>query len=108
MGAQLSLALDNVEAVLAGADMTLANVVRLNLYTTDVDALLAGYGSIARRLAATGVAPPSPEPTLCRAGERSPALTLVFPGGRCGPRSHDLHGVNGKQSIWPTWSARAT
>ncbi len=35
MGAQVALAVDNLEAVLAGADMSLANVVRLNLYTTD-------------------------------------------------------------------------
>jgi enamine deaminase RidA (YjgF/YER057c/UK114 family) len=37
MGAQLELALDNLEAVLAEAEMTLANVVRLNVYTTDFD-----------------------------------------------------------------------
>jgi enamine deaminase RidA (YjgF/YER057c/UK114 family) len=30
MAAQLELALDNLEAILAAADMTLANVVRLN------------------------------------------------------------------------------
>jgi enamine deaminase RidA (YjgF/YER057c/UK114 family) len=36
MAAQLELALDNLEAVLAAADMTLANVVRLNAYSTDV------------------------------------------------------------------------
>jgi enamine deaminase RidA (YjgF/YER057c/UK114 family) len=40
MAAQLELAIDNLEAVLAAADMTLANVVRLNSYTTDVDELL--------------------------------------------------------------------
>jgi enamine deaminase RidA (YjgF/YER057c/UK114 family) len=39
MAAQLGLALDNLEAVLGDADMTLANVVRLNAYTTDVDEL---------------------------------------------------------------------
>jgi enamine deaminase RidA (YjgF/YER057c/UK114 family) len=39
MAAQLELALDNLEAVLAAADMTLANIVRLNMYTTDVDEL---------------------------------------------------------------------
>jgi enamine deaminase RidA (YjgF/YER057c/UK114 family) len=39
MAAQLELALDNLEAVLAAADMTLANIVRLNIYTTDVDEL---------------------------------------------------------------------
>jgi enamine deaminase RidA (YjgF/YER057c/UK114 family) len=32
LAAQLELSLDNLEAVLAVADMTLANVVRLNSY----------------------------------------------------------------------------
>ena len=59
MAAQIGLALDNVEAVLAGAGMTLANVVRMNIYTTDVDAFLAQYGVAAERLAAAGVAPAS-------------------------------------------------
>lgn len=54
MAAQCSKALDNVEAVLAGAGMTLANVVRLNIYTTDVDGFLASYGSVAQRLAQSG------------------------------------------------------
>ena len=40
MAAQLELALDNLEAVLAAADMTLADVVRLNMFTTDVGELL--------------------------------------------------------------------
>jgi hypothetical protein len=34
MAAQLELALDNLESVLAGADMSLADVVRLNVHTT--------------------------------------------------------------------------
>src|ERR687896_835622 len=37
MAAQLELALDNLQTVLAGAGMSLAGVVRLNVYTTDVD-----------------------------------------------------------------------
>ena len=49
MAAQLQLALDNVEAVLAGADMTLANVVRLNAYATDVDELFKNWASITDR-----------------------------------------------------------
>jgi enamine deaminase RidA (YjgF/YER057c/UK114 family) len=49
MAAQLELALDNLEAVLAGADMTLANVVRLNAYTTDMDELLKHFTRIADR-----------------------------------------------------------
>src|SRR3954469_6406506 len=39
MAGQLELALDNLEAIVAAADMTLANIVRLNAYTTDVDEL---------------------------------------------------------------------
>jgi enamine deaminase RidA (YjgF/YER057c/UK114 family) len=50
MAAQLELALDNLDAVLAGADMTLANVVRLNVYTTDVDELLKHWRGLAGRL----------------------------------------------------------
>ena len=46
MAAQLELALDNLEAVLAAADMTLANVVRLNVYTTDLDEYLKHFGSL--------------------------------------------------------------
>jgi enamine deaminase RidA (YjgF/YER057c/UK114 family) len=49
MAAQLGLALDNLEAVLAGADMTLANVVRLNIYTTDVDTLLQHFTIVTKR-----------------------------------------------------------
>jgi enamine deaminase RidA (YjgF/YER057c/UK114 family) len=57
MAAQLELAADNLEAVLREAGMTLANLVRLNFYTTDVDAYLANGGVIGARLAAAGVAP---------------------------------------------------
>jgi enamine deaminase RidA (YjgF/YER057c/UK114 family) len=57
LGAQLALSLDNLEAVLAEAGMRLANVVRLNVYTTDVDALFSEYGVLAGRLGAAGVAP---------------------------------------------------
>jgi enamine deaminase RidA (YjgF/YER057c/UK114 family) len=53
------LSLDNLEAVLSGAGMALANLVRLNVYTTDVDLLLPQYGVLASRLAAAGVAPVS-------------------------------------------------
>jgi enamine deaminase RidA (YjgF/YER057c/UK114 family) len=57
MAAQVTLAMDNLETVLKAADMTLANVVRLHLYTTDVDKFLEHYGSAAGRLAAAGVQP---------------------------------------------------
>lgn len=57
IAAQLALAVDNLEAVLAEAGMTLANLVRLNVYATDVDALFPHYGVLAGRLGAAGVAP---------------------------------------------------
>ncbi|MCX4618127.1 RidA family protein [Streptomyces albogriseolus] len=57
MAAQLALGVDNVEAVLAEAGMSLANLVRLNVYTTDVDLLFQHYGVLAGRLGAAGVAP---------------------------------------------------
>ena len=59
MAGQLALSLDNLEAVLADAGMSLANVVRLNVYTTDVDLLFQHYGVLAARLGAAGVAPPT-------------------------------------------------
>ena len=57
MAAQLALSLDNLEAVLGEAGMSLADLVRLNVYTTDVDLLFAHYGVLASRLGAAGVAP---------------------------------------------------
>ncbi|CAL9335702.1 RidA family protein [Streptomyces werraensis] len=57
MAAQLALSVDNVEAVLAEAGMSLANLVRLNVYTTDVDLLFQHYGVLAGRLGAAGVTP---------------------------------------------------
>jgi enamine deaminase RidA (YjgF/YER057c/UK114 family) len=55
--AQLALCLDNLEAVLTEAGMSLANLVRLNVYTTDVDQLFPHYGVLASRLGAAGIAP---------------------------------------------------
>jgi enamine deaminase RidA (YjgF/YER057c/UK114 family) len=52
MAAQLELALDNIEAVLTGADMTPANVVRLNAYTTDIDELFKLFQRITDRFGA--------------------------------------------------------
>ena len=57
IAAQLSLAVSNLEAVLAKAGMSLANLVRLNIYTTDVEALFPHYGVLAGKLGAAGVAP---------------------------------------------------
>lgn len=57
MAAQLALSLDNLEAVLGEAGMSLPDLVRLNVYSTDVDLLFQHYGVLASRLGAAGVAP---------------------------------------------------
>ena len=54
MAGQLELTLDNLEAVLAGADMTFADVVRLNVYTTDVDELFKHWALLPDRFKSTG------------------------------------------------------
>jgi enamine deaminase RidA (YjgF/YER057c/UK114 family) len=57
MAAQLEQVFDNLEAVLAGAGMTMANVVRLNYYVTDVQAFVAAQAVVAKRLASCAVKP---------------------------------------------------
>jgi enamine deaminase RidA (YjgF/YER057c/UK114 family) len=49
MAAQLELALDNLEAVLAEAHMTFDNIVRLNVYTTDFDEFAKHWTSLTDR-----------------------------------------------------------
>ena len=49
MAAQLDLALDNLEDVLAAADMTLPNIVRLSVYTTDFDELVTHWAGLTDR-----------------------------------------------------------
>ena len=49
MAGQIGYAVDNLEAILAGAGMTLADVVRLDLYTTDMDDLLKNWKSLSDR-----------------------------------------------------------
>ena len=44
MGAQLAQALDNLETVLGAAGAALSDVMRLNIYTTDVDLFFEAYG----------------------------------------------------------------
>lgn len=57
VAAQLTLSIDNLEAVLTAAGMTATNLVRLNVFTTDVDLLMPHYGVLASWLGAAGVAP---------------------------------------------------
>ena len=49
IAAQLESALDNLEAVPAAVDMTLANIVRLNVYTTDFDELVKHWARLTDR-----------------------------------------------------------
>ncbi len=59
MEAQLNQTLDNVETVLREAGAGLSDVVRLNIYTTDVDGFFEAYGAVAGRLAQAGCRPAS-------------------------------------------------
>ena len=59
MKAQIGQALHNVEAVLRAAGFTLADVVRLNYYTTDVDAFLEASPASVARLEESGCQPTS-------------------------------------------------
>ena len=54
MRAQITLALDNLEALLAAAGFSFADIVRLNIYTTDVDKFLENYDVFIVRLAEAG------------------------------------------------------
>ncbi len=58
MRAQMALALDNLETVLAAAGMTLSDLTALRIYATDVDAALAAFDILGARLGAAGAAPP--------------------------------------------------
>jgi enamine deaminase RidA (YjgF/YER057c/UK114 family) len=59
MPAQIAQTLDNLETVLSQAGMSLKDVVRLNYYTTDVDAFIAQAGTFGPRLAQAGCRPAS-------------------------------------------------
>ncbi len=60
MGKQVDHAMNNLTSVLSAAGMTVANVVKLTIYTTDVDELLATFGSATQLL-----------------GDNLPAITLI-------------------------------
>ncbi len=55
MRGQIGLALDNLAAVLAAAGMGPADILRLTIYTTDVDLALQNFDLLGQRLCA---APP--------------------------------------------------
>lgn len=57
MAKQLERAFDNLETVLSQAGLTLANVVRLNYYVTDMEAFANARDVIAARLGPLAVKP---------------------------------------------------
>lgn len=71
MRKQIEQAFANLDTVLAAAGFGLDNVVRLNYYTTDVDAFLAASDVVAGRLAAADAQPP---------GTLLGVAKLAFPG----------------------------
>ncbi len=54
MGAQVRKAFENLTAVLGAAGLTMADVVRINYYTTDVDELIAVQADLELRNAIAG------------------------------------------------------
>jgi enamine deaminase RidA (YjgF/YER057c/UK114 family) len=62
MSAQVATVMDNLSAVLESADLSLADVIKLTIYTTDVDAYLESHGTVATRMGEAG---------------RIPAMTLL-------------------------------
>jgi enamine deaminase RidA (YjgF/YER057c/UK114 family) len=57
MAAQLGRAFDNLETVLSRAGLTMANVVRLNYYVTDMEAFAGAREVVAARLASLPIKP---------------------------------------------------
>jgi enamine deaminase RidA (YjgF/YER057c/UK114 family) len=55
---QARLTMDNIEAVLAGGGMSLADVVRYDIHATDLQGyFMQGHGEVVSRFAAAGVVP---------------------------------------------------
>ena len=71
MRKQIEQAFRNLETVLQASGYSLANVVRLNYYTTDVDAFLGASDVVGSRLAAAGCQP---------SGTLLGVTKLAFPG----------------------------
>ena len=58
MRGQIGLALDNLEAVLASANMDLSNIIKLGVYATDVDEALKNFDLLGMRFGPIQCAPP--------------------------------------------------
>lgn len=58
MRGQLALALDNLDAVLQAAGMSLGRIVHLTVYATDVDAAMRNFDLLGQRFSPLAAAPP--------------------------------------------------
>jgi enamine deaminase RidA (YjgF/YER057c/UK114 family) len=58
MRAQIMLAFENLEAVLAKAGMSPANLKKLTIYATDMDAALKNFDVLGAKLGRYGASPP--------------------------------------------------
>ena len=83
MAAQLRQAFDNLETVLKEAGLTLADVVRLNYYTTDVPAYLKASSTVAQRFPAG--APPPAGTLLGVAALFHPDILIEIEATACAP-----------------------
>ena len=55
---QILLSLDNLETVLSAANMDLTNIIRLSIYTTDVDEAMKHFDVLGSRFGPVAAAPP--------------------------------------------------
>jgi enamine deaminase RidA (YjgF/YER057c/UK114 family) len=58
MRGQMDLALNNLEAILSDADMSLRNIIKLGVYATDVDDALKNFDLLGMRFGPIECAPP--------------------------------------------------
>lgn len=58
MRSQITLAIDNLEAVLSAADMGLSNITRLCVYTTDMDETMKHFDVLGARFGPVNATPP--------------------------------------------------
>lgn len=55
---QIALALNNLEEVIAAAQMNLGNVTRLSIYTTDVDLAMQNFDLLGAKFGPFNITPP--------------------------------------------------
>jgi len=58
MESQMAQAMANLESVLEDANMTIENIIRLTIYTTDVNETMKHFGVLGARLASANAKPP--------------------------------------------------